>query len=142
MPELVEPTKDNPVSETDLTIQRKETVTTEPGVTVTKTSSVPADRTWFGSLFASDDYRADSIILCGIVALVAGIMFQACAMLFPWMAVAWNPINYGGMVTAILGGLGVGKGVRSYLSGGNAPAPPPLPNTVPPPVVPSAIPSR
>lgn len=116
-----------------LTVQVAEVVTTEQGrtaegrTTITTTAkSLPADRSWAGSLFASEDVRADSIVVAGLLSAFAGCVFQLLAQLGIG-GQYWNPINFGGMVTAILGGLGVGKGVRNYLSASAvppAPAPP------------------
>jgi hypothetical protein len=64
------------------------------------------------SLLASDDRSVDSIIVCGVFALLALIAFCGYA---TWRDPAsFNPINYGTAATALLAGIGGGRRMRDW----------------------------
>ena len=64
------------------------------------------------ALISSDDRSVDSIIMGGIVSLIALILFSGYAL---WRdPAAFNPINFGSASTMILAGVGGGRRLRDW----------------------------
>ncbi len=71
--------------------------------------------TGLASLVSSDDRSVDSIIVAGLVAIAALVLFCGYALMRD--PTSFNPINFGGAVSAILAGIGGGRCARDWNQG-------------------------
>ena len=93
--------------------------TEDPPKTVTVTEPVliprqPDHRSFLGSLFSSDDKRADSLIMACFVSLIVDALFQAWQMAAAG-ATLFSPLNFGGSLATIIGAFGIARGAREYM---------------------------
>jgi hypothetical protein len=69
------------------------------------------------ALFHSDDSQVDSLIFGGLTAIAALIGLQVYTTII--RPQDFSPVNFGGAVTAILGGIGGGRRLRDGLCQGD-----------------------